>query len=380
MLNKPVIALLIYVDDSNLRDLKKTLESLEKNSKVKLQLKTFFNINKNDKEKIIKNISLSNSVCDAEFGDKSRTEFYNHAVKLIETDYVGFVYPGDTFSNDKFEKQLNFLEENKNVEICGCWEKRILPYVQFKRRYPIKHEDICSNLLFTSPIYFYSALFRTNIFKQNNANFLTTNFYYDYDLFIKLWKQGYTFANLPEELICSSRLDDFFYSKKYDYDFEKVLLGAFKDSFLSLYPIERALITHKILYYLQTDNFIPKRLTNENNWLLFFFKRFYSRYYPEELNLSEIIQSDAGYFQKIYSKKNYHLKNEAYESKFLKLLFLTLSKINGVFSCDKEACELLSRYSAFNKKNKIFPSKNFNKAIKNYLIFYNSSKLYNYLI
>lgn len=124
----------------------------------------------------------------------------NQVIEFCNSPYFARMDADDISYPDRFEKQLQFLQENPELDLVGSW---ILVFDQLispigKVRYPVNHKEICnkpySRIKLAHPTFFG----KTNWFKEFNYD--QNNLYaQDQDILLRSFKKS-TFANVPEIL------------------------------------------------------------------------------------------------------------------------------------------------------------------------------------
>lgn len=123
----------------------------------------------------------------------------NLGIKLSRGKYIARLDSDDVARSDRFERQVNFLEENPEVGIVGSWmgtfgDRRLT------WKYPLDDADIKLSILFRSPFGHPSVMFRTS-WDHGERGFYDPS--YDYAEDWELWSricQVTVGANLPEPL------------------------------------------------------------------------------------------------------------------------------------------------------------------------------------
>jgi glycosyltransferase involved in cell wall biosynthesis len=128
-------------------------------------------------------------------------ESYNYALNFIDTPFVARADSDDIYLKDKFNHQIAFLENNKNIDAVGTgvkyigennriFPKNILP--------PTEHNQIIKYLFNLSP----SLYTPTIVFKNNNIDELKLeNDFYPEDLnFFLRFGATHKFSNIPTVL------------------------------------------------------------------------------------------------------------------------------------------------------------------------------------
>jgi glycosyltransferase involved in cell wall biosynthesis len=119
----------------------------------------------------------------------------NEIVARMDTD--------DIARNDRFEKQIKFMEENQNIDLVGSWisefennPEKIISY----RQLPTKHDDIYKFGQFRCPVNHMTVMYRKSAV-LNAGNYQTFKNIEDYYLWGRMLKNGAKFANIPECLV-----------------------------------------------------------------------------------------------------------------------------------------------------------------------------------
>jgi glycosyltransferase involved in cell wall biosynthesis len=126
---------------------------------------------------------------------------YNYALNFADTPFVARVDSDDIYLKDKFNHQIAFLENNKNIDAVGTGVK----YIGENNRIfpknispPTEHNHIIKNLFNLSP----SLYTPTIVFKNNNIDELKLeNDFYPEDLnFFQRFGATHKFSNIPTVL------------------------------------------------------------------------------------------------------------------------------------------------------------------------------------
>lgn len=158
----------------------------------------------------------------------------NYGLEKCSNDLIARIDPGDKIINNRFLQQVNFMNKNEDISICGSFANEF--YKQEKRllKKPIFNKDITNTLKIKNPIIHSSVIFRKNHIDQVGGYPLIARCQ-DYFLWIKCYEKGFKFHNLPEVLIETNLDDDmmkrrdflyYTYEKRvYDYMLKKKLIG-----------------------------------------------------------------------------------------------------------------------------------------------------------
>ncbi len=126
------------------------------------------------------------------------TKSLNKGIRLAKGKYIARMDADDISLPLRFEKQVLFMQEHPDIDICGTWYTTFEQH-KYLQKLPLTHEQIKADLLFYTPIAHPTILMKKNIFKkyQYPENFLKAQ---DYALWIELIDK-YKFSNLPESLL-----------------------------------------------------------------------------------------------------------------------------------------------------------------------------------
>jgi glycosyltransferase involved in cell wall biosynthesis len=125
------------------------------------------------------------------------TDSLNYAISIAKGKYIARMDGDDICLPCRFEKQIAFLESNKNVILCGSGIQII--GTDTILHHPSSHDEIKVKLCFGSSFYHPTVMGRKEFFIKNpyNRNLEPAE---DYDLWTRLAFQG-ELANLEEVLL-----------------------------------------------------------------------------------------------------------------------------------------------------------------------------------
>lgn len=128
----------------------------------------------------------------------------NEGIKKALGEYIAIVDSDDIYYPQRFEKQLNFLENNQEISLISCAFK-----FSNKNKIPEvleKDEDIKTALLFNSALSNPAIMFRKKVFIENDLFYAEDiNFAEDYSLWLDAMFYGLKMANLKEVLMTYTR-------------------------------------------------------------------------------------------------------------------------------------------------------------------------------
>ncbi len=122
----------------------------------------------------------------------------NKGIKLAKAKYIARMDADDISSPKRFETQIEFMENNINIDICGTWMKSTDNKYMWK--YPKNHDEIKAQMIFNSALSGASTIIRRSFFDtfKFNNNYNKAEDYY-------LWCcaiDSKRFYNLPKTLYC----------------------------------------------------------------------------------------------------------------------------------------------------------------------------------
>lgn len=181
----------------------------------------------------------------------------NHCLKIASGDYIARMDADDISVLERFEKQIHFLEKNREYAMVGSnaelidaeniWGRRVMPEKPEKK-------DFLKNSPFIHP----SIIFRAETLQQlggysNQTYALRTE---DYELFMRAYSMGMRGYNLQENLILYREDKNAYKKRKYryricEYHVRKIgfqRLGIYKGNFRCVVrPLIVGLIPKRIL-------------------------------------------------------------------------------------------------------------------------------------
>ncbi|EOQ66739.1 glycosyltransferase family 2 protein [Acinetobacter pittii] len=128
----------------------------------------------------------------------------NKGINLAKGKYIARMDADDICYPDRFEKQINFLENNNDYVICGTAAYRFYSNNNINNnifRVPESDELIRLKMLFNSPFIHPSIMMRNSIIKEKMLNFdIEYKYAEDYKFWSQLLKYGKAY-NLQEKLL-----------------------------------------------------------------------------------------------------------------------------------------------------------------------------------
>jgi glycosyltransferase involved in cell wall biosynthesis len=191
----------------------------------------------------------------------------NVGLEKCKYDFIARMDSDDISLKDRFNKQINFLKKNSNIDCLGglinefeIKSKRI----SYSRKVPERNFEIYKFLRFRNPINNVTSMIKKDlILKVGGYN--GTKFVEDYNLFVRLAASGARFHNLQEPLVLV-RLGKSFFQKR-----SKIAL------FPDWYKTQKILLKSKLTNYFY---FLLANITMLVFLLLpIFMKKFFYKYF-----------------------------------------------------------------------------------------------------
>lgn len=126
----------------------------------------------------------------------------NRALKEVNTKYTAVLDCDDISLPERLEKQVAFLDKNKDVAVCGTWGLMINEESEIfghKIMPEFNAETVNIEMLFRNQFIHSSVMYRTKIAIENDGYESEKGVAEDYNLFSKISK-NHKLANIPEFL------------------------------------------------------------------------------------------------------------------------------------------------------------------------------------
>ena len=129
----------------------------------------------------------------------------NFGLDRCTTPYIARFDSDDVCIEGRFEKQIDYLEKNRDVSILGTQAYLInsMGEIIAERRYPTTHEDIVRKMNYSCPIAHPSVVFSVEALPERSLLKYDDGlrFAEDLDLWLRMADLGARFANLDEYLL-----------------------------------------------------------------------------------------------------------------------------------------------------------------------------------
>jgi len=115
----------------------------------------------------------------------------------------------------RFEKQHNFLSENADISVVGCWYQEIDETGKhlYDRKLPVNHDTLKKRYFTRTPFAHPSVMYRKSLIEKTGFYPMDTVLMEDNVLWGKALKHGLKFANIPEYLL-KFRIDKDFFKRR----------------------------------------------------------------------------------------------------------------------------------------------------------------------
>lgn len=124
--------------------------------------------------------------------------------KVIVTgyEYIARMDSDDVSKLDRIEQQVEFLEENDTVDVCGSFCHEFgASYALEVKSLPLFHEDLLNFSVSRCPFIHPTVMFRASVFSEGCRYPESTVLTEDMALWFALLEKGYKFANLDKVLL-----------------------------------------------------------------------------------------------------------------------------------------------------------------------------------
>lgn len=121
----------------------------------------------------------------------------NRALSVATGEFIARVDGDDTMECTRLERQLNFLNNNSEYGLVGCWVENIDESGEVINRckYPVTHEQSMECILICSPV-LHVWMAKAAVYEKLSG-YRNTNPAEDYDFLLRCIDKGYKVGNLP---------------------------------------------------------------------------------------------------------------------------------------------------------------------------------------
>jgi len=204
----------------------------------------------------------------------------NKGIDLAQGKYIARIDADDVCMPERFEKQIDFLENHPDYVLCGSWAYIIDSKGEKtgRVRYIDTHNLLKISLLFTVPLIHPSVMAQTNILKQfkYSISALHTE---DFELWIRIVNAGYKIANIPEYLIkyrwhdTNISVENEAFQSKKKFELLKPYIESFIGGEISKEEFELHQLSFRLFHLGKKKEISNIDLQNEKHWLEFLSRR-----------------------------------------------------------------------------------------------------------
>ena len=209
----PIVSVIMTVKNGS-RYIREALNSVLSQSFQNWELIIIDNGSTDDTSTIIQNISDHRVTSRLKVHDIGRTPALNSAFELARGKYIAILDHDDRCSNERLEKQVEFLEANRNVALVGTWALVIdeLGEVISTSCPPTTNTEIVLAFATCCPIIHSSVMFRHSIAAQLNFYDETYRHASDFDFSLRVSRIS-EIAILPL-FLCHRRFTSFSFTNE----------------------------------------------------------------------------------------------------------------------------------------------------------------------
>lgn len=197
--NQPLISVVMSNHNTPLNFLKKSINSILNQTYSNFEFIIVDDASTDDSVEIIKSFNdpRIKLICNKQ--NLGLTRSLNKAFSICKGKYIARMDSDDVSFPKRFEKQLEFMENNKNTIVCGTWAE-VIDEADNLRSWEFKHETIEDmdsyriRLLFSNnPLLLHpSAFFNRNLLLKYNISY---DEQYEYAQDYQMWVNCSTHAN-----------------------------------------------------------------------------------------------------------------------------------------------------------------------------------------
>lgn len=214
----------------------------------------------------------------------------NEGIELAKGKYIARMDADDISLSTRFEQQVDFMEKNEAVVVCGTWIEQI--YIDGRKpkltKYYTSSKDIKTQLLFSCPFAHPSVFIRKSILVDNNIRY-NNKFVHaeDYYLWTELSRFG-EFANLNKALLRYRYLEDSITRVADKQRERQQTLERIYDNALNGVGFEASQNELSLIYHISNNDRLGSSSININELLVLLDKLYNRLRYNELINIKLI--------------------------------------------------------------------------------------------
>lgn len=176
----------------------------------------------------------------------------NTGISFAKGEYIARMDADDISLPERLEKQVEFMDNNPEIGICGTWVETIGDVLGDVWKHPCDHETIKSRMLFETVIAHPSIIARKYFFLKNGFAYMQDEVYAeDYGLWVRAAKVV-KLANIPKILIHYRIHKSTSNRRKQRLVANKIRLAQIRD--LGINPTKEEFEIHEALSYYEIDH------------------------------------------------------------------------------------------------------------------------------
>jgi len=186
----------------------------------------------------------------------------NELIKIgLEKDYEYFfrMDADDICNLERFERQIDFMENNKNIDICGTYIEEFGDGIKYNKivKYPLTHEEMFNFFKKRVPMAHPTVCFRKSFFEKAGL-YPETNHISNEDtlMWMKGFKNNCVFANLTY-IGVKMRVSNAFFNRRNSY--KKVLMD-FKNRLEVIKTLEYGIDSYFYAMGITIVNLLPPKI------------------------------------------------------------------------------------------------------------------------
>ncbi len=179
----------------------------------------------------------------------------NEGLKYCSCDIVARMDTDDIAEPTRFEKQLDFMQKNPDIDICSSWLREFEGEITNKKSIktvPTSHAEIQKYIKSRNPINHPAVIFRKKAVLEAGG-YLPFPLFEDYYLWVRMLVNGCKFANIPECLVNFRVSSDMYRRRggmKYAMDCANFQWTLHKLGIISSFEAVKASIVRSVVYLL----------------------------------------------------------------------------------------------------------------------------------
>jgi glycosyltransferase involved in cell wall biosynthesis len=183
---------------NNASYIEKAIESILDQTYKDFELIIINDASTDDTENILKTFSDNRIVIINNDTNLGLIKSLNIGLNRARGIYISRMDGDDICRKDRLQLQVDFLQKNDNIGVCGTWAKTF-GNVKHLFKHPISSDEIKSEMFFNSSLIHATMLIRRDLFSKINDQYPNELHAEDFSLF-NILKDYTEFANIPDFL------------------------------------------------------------------------------------------------------------------------------------------------------------------------------------